>query len=190
MALSKQRKAYVAILLAAAGALLADRVILGTGATAPAVAAAEGLSVTTGTVQQTARPTAVGRQAEDLAAGASSLAGRIERLRDAAVDPGSEPVQADGPFASAVRDEVAGTIEQGSEPQILGQRADEYSRAHRLTAVMRSAAEASAVIAGRIYRIGDTLDGFVLIEVDRRSATFVGDGGVRVTLQVGTMESK
>jgi hypothetical protein len=193
MALSKQRKAYVAILLVAAGFLTADRFILGTGATVPATAAAEPLSLAKSVSNTTGAPAAQIAQQPGTPASSlpQSLATRLERLRDSAADALVEASpQLIDPFTSPPALAAIPAMLPAEQAALVDNKAEEFSRMHRLTAVMRSAADSSAVIGGRIYRVGDSLDGLTLIEIDRRSATFVGENDLRVTLAVGTMDGK
>ena len=52
-------------------------------------------------------------------------------------------------------------------------RAFTFGQRHRLTAVMVSGARGgSAIIDGQLIKVGQSLEGFKLIEVSTRSATF------------------
>ncbi|MCP3904437.1 MAG: hypothetical protein GY715_12485 [Planctomycetes bacterium] len=57
----------------------------------------------------------------------------------------------------------------------------EFRRRHRLTAVMANGGRGLAIIDGRGLRVGQKLDGFELVEVNKRSVVLVS-AGLRVTL--------
>ena len=56
-----------------------------------------------------------------------------------------------------------------------------YLASHQLNAVMENAQGGSAIVDGKRLRIGDELDGFRLVLIQRRSVVMEGEG-VRVTL--------
>jgi hypothetical protein len=60
--------------------------------------------------------------------------------------------------------------------------AEEFRRRHTLTAVMALADRGACVVDGRSIQVGQSIDGYTLLAVQPRSATFENRAGVRVEL--------
>ena len=62
-------------------------------------------------------------------------------------------------------------------------RANDFRQSHQLTAVLTAGKRGLAVLGGKPVRIGQTIDGFTLVDVAKRSAVFEAEG-VRVELSL------
>ena len=102
------------------------------------------------------------------------------RLRSAAAPAADAPV-ADLFAVRLVREEPADAPQPGEAPSDAA-GSDQFRLAHRVTA-LASGRNAYAVVNGRTVRLGDAIEGFVLVEVTREAAVFES-GGVRVALSV------
>jgi hypothetical protein len=59
----------------------------------------------------------------------------------------------------------------------------EFAMKHKLTAVLASHGGGGAIVNGALVRVGQSIDGFTLIAVDRQGAIFAS-GNTRVTLTI------
>lgn len=179
VALSKQRKAYVGILVAAVGALAVDQVFLqGGGAPAPAAASAAGAPAAPSDVSIPA--TIPGKAARSL----GELAERIERLR-VSLEGGARPEGHEGE-AFAVSD--AFILPAGWRPPVPAPEvkvAVEAPKAEKRTAeTVRAALHLTATVTGqsplavvtlkseksekpgsRMCKIGEEVEGCVVREI-------------------------
>lgn len=172
MAWSAQQKVFSAILTLAAAGLVVDRVWLSDPVSGPAPAAAS---------QDFAIPHA-SQAAPAPAAGpvaSGDLAARLESLRSNDTSP--------DPFKPAIKPSEAPVAAATPEPPRFDTTA--FVAAHRLTGIMRAADGSIAVIGGRMYHLGDSLDGLVLSRIEGQMALFEGEN-VEVRLTVGTTATK
>lgn len=141
MRLTRQHKVYVAVLGLAVGALVLDRVVLGTRLTGPAGASAYSLDPDDPLHTPTPAPSA-GR----------SLASRIDEAARANHLDAGEAIDAFSPLRSGPAASASASPES------------EFNAAHRITAVMVKPSGA-AIIDGRCIRVGESIDGYVLRQV-------------------------
>lgn len=177
MALSKRRKIFLALLAVCVAGLIYDRLQPGPHAVGPTAAAGSMI------------PDAYTAELEDglsAAAGAASptqphntLANRLEGL-----------AKAQGLDGMDVRDAFRPPEEwmgrTAAEQPAPGPKEDNARRLvenRRLRAILVGPDGSSAIIDNRCLRIGQKLDGFELVSIDKRSVVLACNG-VRVTLQL------
>jgi hypothetical protein len=155
MKLTKERKIYAGLLVLAACAFIGDQVFSG-----PTEAAASAdVAVATAPAAKPLAPAA-----EPIR---STITTRLaQRLRALDHDQALSATALSDPF------KLSKTWGSGSGSPADGQ-AWSFSQRHRLTAVMVAGARGgSAILDGELIRVGQSLDGFKLIEVSTQSATF------------------
>jgi len=173
MTLSRSRTIVLAVLALAVTALLVDRLVLAPSAGGPARAraasTAEGSPSGTGEASSPAPATSPQadpgpRLADSLEAVAEPCELDPDRLRDGFV-----------PAKAWLEELVEPPPEaEASEPQTSP--ATRFAERHTLTSVILTSHSGSAVIDGKVVPVGQTIDGFRLIRLSRRSAVFEGDG--------------
>lgn len=163
MRLSKQHKIYAAVLGLAVSALAADQLMTAPAdaeaaevavAITPAPRSAQAVSTTTAPAATQAAPVA---DTETLAARLQEVAAAAAVDTQAVSDafmPSQQWAKTDNP------------VEQAPEIAL----AKTFLRQHRLTAVMKSGDGGVAVIDGKPFKPGQTVDGFRLVAVGERSA--------------------
>jgi hypothetical protein len=166
MALTREQKVYLSVLAVAASALAADKLFL--GVTAPAVAAAA--------IQQVAAKPAEPVNQEPASARFAA------RLRTAAA-PAADAAVSDLFAVRLVREEAP----TPQTPEIVAAASpavaiEQFRLAHRVTA-LASGKGAYAVVNGRTIRLGDSIGGLTLVEVNREAAVFASDN-LRAELSV------
>jgi hypothetical protein len=159
--LTSQRTALLAVLGLGALALVADRIFSGPGE-------AQGAGPARAT-ESPSRPAAPPSSSAEVAPGQPPLLHRMQQLPEAANIDQTSRLDA----FKAPRDWLPAT-EPAHEP-VVDVRAEKFRSGHRLTAVLTGPAGNFAVIGGVPFAIGQEVDGFILIAVDRRSATFSND---------------
>lgn len=180
MSMTHERKVLAAVLGLGLTALAVDRLMLG-GASNPAAADA-GIPVEAAAY---AVPTA-GVPAERLPAIETNLDQSIaHRLRDLAVRRGFTADHVREAFVPAEswvpRTPADDEVETSVTPAVdVGAG---FKAAHTLSAIMGSGPTAVAIVDDRPIRIGDRIDGHVLVGVEARSAMFESPAGsVELTL--------
>lgn len=183
MAISKRQKVYLSILAVALGALVLDRVFLGSGGATPGRAAVRQGARRPGS-RQAAPASPPSAPGEPAAPEGQRIAAR---LRAAA--------QAEKPDYSNVRDVFAvppAWMAELEPPAPDGSSADEGvpdRPAHKLMAVMVGERGGHAIIDGRCLLVGQERDGLKLISV-AEDAAVVEENGVRIQLQLQKEESE
>jgi hypothetical protein len=167
MKLTKERKIYVGLFVLAAGAFLGDQLFSGPNAASADVEPA---------AVATARPASSPASAS-VSPRAAMTVQLAERLRTLDHDQALSATALSDPF------KLSKSWDGLSDAPADGQ-AWSFSRRHRLTAVMVSGARGgSAIIDGQLVAVGQSLEGFKLVEVSTRSATFEHDKQIaRLTL--------
>lgn len=170
MRLTKQNKIYGAVLGLAVAAFAADRFAF-SGSPAEAADAPVAAVVAAKRPTQAVSPVAAVADGSILAArlrAAAGSAGMAEgEVRDAFV-----------PSQQWVSTGAAG---------VAVPEADEFVRAHRLTATINGKRSVLAVVDGRALRPGQAYDGFTLVSVGDKSAVFAR-GEARATLKIQVAE--
>jgi hypothetical protein len=175
---SKRKRSYLALLALSVAAMFVDRYGVGRGALDPADVAAAGAMPTSLVI-------GAGRSADFAALipevpFPKSLPAPTESLisRHLFLPPGSAPRLPD----SNDRRGALGEMGSGKEPGIPG--VEEFLRAHRLEAVLKSDSIAIAVISGRWLRAGARLDGCTLTDIQPTKVHFqCNDGGTWLPLE-------
>lgn len=184
MELTRQQKILGAVLGLGLVAVVVDRALLGGGGSEPAQAQA-GASATDRTESpdnpSLSPPPATAVEAPRPGTPANPpLLHRMRALPEAQVYEQARSLDAFKPPADWLPPPPV--IDAAAPP--LDTRVEAFTRHHRLTSVMTSAGAECAVIGGRTYKLGSSLDGFVLVAIDLRSVTFRADDGVEVTLSL------
>jgi hypothetical protein len=158
MKLTKERKVLVGILAVAGCALVWDQCFSGPEADAPAGAEAA-LVAPVGAPAKPA-PTAMGsvEQTPPLLRLTEKLQA-VDREQQLSITPLSDPFKIPAAWTGP------GAVFEGTGAT--------FAQRHHLTAIMVSGARrGSAIIDGELVRVGQTLDGYKLVEVTTRSAVF------------------
>jgi hypothetical protein len=174
MAISRERKILIAIFGIAIMALGADRLFLDSSTdpnrASAAMSAMPSASRNTkpspqkNLLQSTGKPTV--NISEQLAAVSSTRKLDVTKVKDA--------------FVAPVNWSGAPAEQQKDDEQALGR---EFTKKHRLMAVMVADGGHYAIVDGRCYSIGHDLDGFVLERLTQRSSHWQR-GHVRVELSL------
>ena len=174
MRLSRKHKLYVGIMALAAAALLTDRLLLQPGQTGPAQAQAAAVP--------TARP--AGRAADQAASPAGTAAAATSVSDRLAAASGSvsrdfaalrDVFQPSASWLAVLQGGKSGPA-QGAPP------AEVFRQRRRLSAVMVDTDGGLAVVDRRLVKVGEQIDGFELISVAAKSATFAAPDGAHVEL--------
>jgi hypothetical protein len=180
-----RKKILVGICVAAVGVFLADRLL--TGVT-PGAAEAEAAGVVE-SMAKAAQPSSQGESPLGQDAGKAVRTMIADRLdRQAAHASDNQPVRdafcAGTSWIGAPKSPAATTTSDEA-------RAREFAAQHKLTATFVGAEDGRAIVDGRGLMVGQTLDGFTLVSVDRVSAQWTREGvEVRLTLQPATAEGQ
>jgi len=177
MKLSKQQKVYTAVLVVVLGALVIDRIYLSQGRV-PAEASASSNQVSDELVpgvmdipdSASQSPTVKLIQQLDMLWSEKNL--DLNQARDAFSLPESWLAAVNPNFAKGTR---AADYDQGAETS--------FARNHQLKAVVVQDQTRCVMVDDHFLVIGQELDGFKLIEVDKDSATFEA-GAKRVVLRL------
>jgi len=181
MELTKERKVYLAI-LATAGAVLAADQLLSTG---PRSADASERASEPADTPPAAADDPVADQsppASEPVGSENVLADWNERARhalDAVRSDDGAPDAADALNPPSRPDQAA----QPADP------ADGFARRHRLTAILVGEGRGVAMIDGRPVRVGESLDGLVLVALEDRAAVFEHEGE-RLRLELPTAQGR
>jgi hypothetical protein len=169
MGMSKQRKLFVGILGLALAGLVIDRTVLDGSVLGPNAAAAH-----SGARPDTdAAPTPAEDHLQEPLSSRGMLASRLRQVgADLDLDPGSVR---DAFSPSELFTGPPPVEEQPDEPD-FDKLAQAFAAAHRLTSVLVTSTDRSAVINGKRFVIGAQVDGFTLIEIQSRAAVFERDG--------------
>lgn len=174
-ALTKKRKLYLAALALAGGAWLVDRGFSSGASTGPASAEA---SIVVPASERTVPTAAVQTPA------VSDTLSVSEQLRSLVQANGVESaasVDAFRPSADWLADSVpVAKPEAESAPSPPPTRV--FAEQHHLTGVMVADQQHLVIVNGKALRIGQTVDGFKLVEIGDRSAVFENEDHARVTL--------
>lgn len=110
----------------------------------------------------------------------------VARAENLTADPGDGTVavaDAFKPSALWYPAPAAAPVAAQARPAVPPERLEEFRTHHRLTAVMRSARGGLALIGGKVYAPGQTIDGFTLDSVGERSA-ILRNGDATVELKI------
>lgn len=163
MAWNRQRRVFAGVLAVAGAALVADRVFFGAAPIGVETAEATQESGPT----KAAAPTLAPAQAA-IAPGVM-LSQRLEAFRDRATD--ADPFES--PLVTLAAVEPADIEEKSPTPTF---DAAAWAEGRRLTAVLNGRNGSVAMIDGKVYRVGDTLDGLTLVSIESQTALFEGEG--------------
>jgi hypothetical protein len=166
MKLTKERKIYVGLFVLAAAAFVGDQLFSGPSHPEASAEAALVVPAAARTAAIASISTAKERASASLEQGGSSLR-LAEKLAAVDREQALSTTELSDPFQTA-KSWDAPQVSSDNRPAAFAQR-------HKLTAVMVSSARnggESAIIDGELVRVGQSLDGFRLIEVSTRSAVF------------------
>lgn len=179
MKLSKRRQISVALLVLGLVALVVDRAVLEAGSTGPAAAAAS----TTDTGDK-------GSECEDILA---ELEASVPMLEEACMaDRLAELAASYPPDGEAVRDAFCPSeswvrpdrpVKAAAAPVAPRSMAARFVATHQLKAIMLSSDGGSAIIGASFVRVGQTVDGFKLLDLTKTTAVLSGYGE-RATLHL------
>jgi hypothetical protein len=161
MAWNRQRRVFAGVLAVAGAALVADRVFFG--------AAPLGVETAEATQEGGPAKAAAATPAQSAAVPGVMLSQRLESFRDRATD--ADPFVS--PLVTLAAVEPADIEEQSPTPVF---DAAAWAGGRRLTAVLNGRSGSVAMIDGKVYRVGDTLDGLTLVRIESQVALFEGDG--------------
>jgi hypothetical protein len=180
MSSTKQRKVYVAVLGLALGGLAVDRLVLDGGATGPRDAAAA-IAAAGAPAPAAASPAGLNTLVSPAASRGPTLAARLEhigkehRLDPMCIDDAFRPSLAWPKPASPAASDRPKAAEVDPTQAFL--------KAHRLMAVVQNTTGGAAIVNGRTLTVGMEIDGFKLVRITRRSATFEREGrSIELTL--------
>lgn len=181
--LSRERRVLLGLAGAGALALGVDRAFFKpSGASAEGIAPEASQPANVPPHPHTALAEAVTSSKEDAEGSASEVRTPLaQRLRDAAANQ--------GPLDHVVVDAFAEPKAQAAMDLPQRRKAEEFVRTHRLTTVISSADGGVAMVNGKPVRVGQSLDGFTLVRIERLAAVFVGDG-VELRLVVAEAPSR
>ena len=178
MKLNTRQMGIAAVLAFGLAALAADRLLLGGGAgsvAGPATADAAALDPEEAVgAPRPAAPAPVAGRATDGPAVAERLA-RVARRRGVSADRVDDAFRPPTTWFA-----LAPTEDAGSEPEPTGPDRGAFLEDHVLSAVLASGQRGVAIVDGRPVRVGEEVDGFHLVAVDRRSARFEAEGQTAV----------
>ena len=184
MKMTRQRKVYAAVLLLGVGALAADKIFFSPPSTAAQDPSAMLLASTPHSPAPAAKHAVQPKEANLLGLGA--LADRMRKVAESErLDLGdsADVFRAPASWIQQKQSHEASQATTQPDPGAI------FRDRHHLAAVLRSTHGGIAVLdatsgsKGRAIRIGQTLDGFKLIAVGERSATFASASG-RVELEL------
>ena len=168
MKLTKSQKVYVAVLVTAVAAFLVDRVFLG-GDGPVEQASAAGPGVGAAEAPRSVPPSG--------ASDAPSVGARLAELQEA------HPVDLQHVREAFVPSDAWNQQlrprqprqdpSQPSAPAGSSSRADEFVAGHRLKSILHLDDGGVALVDDKVVRIGQTVDGFKLIELTENAAVFV-----------------
>ncbi|MHC4985370.1 MAG: hypothetical protein ACYTFO_04355 [Planctomycetota bacterium] len=172
MKLTKSQRAYVAVLVVAVAAFLADRFLVGAGdsrveqaSAAPPGAGAIETPLTTPRPPSTSDTPSIAAQ---LATLQEMRPADLEGVREA-FSPSESWNQQLRPAHPPQDRPAASTAGNQSV------RADQFVAGHRLMSILHLAEGGVALVDDKVVRIGQTLDGFTLIELTEDTAVFASD---------------
>ena len=188
MTLTKQQKILGGILALGLSVLAVDRFVLSSGGTGPATATA---SSTDAAEVVTANPISDVKALVAMAATQQTHAGLASRLSDFArhhaVDPdGVRDAFAPSPAWVPPTTDASPTSPAAAEPASTA--VTRFLQTHQLVAVMGGGEGRSASVAiinGKTLRLGQSISGFRLVEVRRRSALLEPENPAAAGLQPG-----
>lgn len=167
MAMSRERKVFMAVLLVAGAALAVERGFLGVSGAKP-VHAAE-ISVIAPAEPVTASVTP----------GAQSFATLSARLKKLGAFPKDADLLAPTLQHEHIVEEVVAKVQ---EP-VREDGRKQFAASHHLSAVTATARGSNALVNGRAVMLGEEIGGYRLVEVTRDGAIFAGAEG-RVELRL------
>jgi len=180
MKISGQRKLCIGILVLGLAALAADRLVLGSSASAEADNPAD-LLVAGGSGG--ARGGSAGKAAGPQGTGAGVVS-VLERLRKYAESQGAEVAEMRDAFQ--VSPAWIGPVRRAEEPSEAAiSPVEVFKRSHHLTGVMVGKSQSQAIVDGKSISIGQEVGDFRLIAVSHRLAVFEsGEGHGQVVLRI------
>ena len=178
MKLTQSQKVFVVVLCVALAGLTAERVLFaprGVDASADDATLAPGALIAASNLNE--------RRVPSVAAANARVAHELPaRLRAVATERSLDIAAVDDPFAVPKHwlPDVPFNPIDPVEPRSL---ADEFVERHALKAVMAGSSGGYAMINDKALRLGDTLDGYQIVEIGTRSVILECDG-VRVELSL------
>jgi len=172
MAMTKQRKLILGVLGAAVAALGAERTFF---RPSDAAAAANAEDYLVGASTETEVPSDNAAVASMPASPGSTIAARLQAVATSQQLAGSEVPDAFEPAWYVPKPPPA--PEAPSAAPAVPSAQVEFARKHRLTAVMGSGPKGYAIVDGKCLPLGHVLDGFQLVSIANRSATFQSAAG-------------
>jgi hypothetical protein len=170
MALMTSRRVWLGLLVVAVGALLVDKLYLGSEAPAPAEAASARRGPTPAPPTAAAPSPQPAEPAPPPGPGDLPLADRLEALA------GEQPIDTiDMRDAFALSDVWHSELTVEEAPEIGPTPGERFVSGHRLTSVLLGGKRSLAVVDGRAVRLGQALEGFTLVEVTAETAVFASD---------------
>jgi len=180
---SRERTILIAVLSVAGLGLLVDRVVIGSDVTGPAQTSAgvlDGFDVNLAELAAESSTELIKSTGGDTPP-VVSLAERLRKIAGSSGD--TDFTQTRDAFSPGPGWEASSSA-AGTVPDNQARRAAEaFQSRHVLEAVLVSGDNRYAVIGGQTFLIGQTLDGYHLVEVHERSAVFEARG-VRVRLGI------
>jgi len=176
MKLSKERKIFVGLLTLALGAVFIDRVVIGSGVTEP---------------QQVKAGPVLAQPASGERPAAASFDAALQAPEPAPSisDRLSKMAQAQGLAQDDVRDAFAPSKvwadELGLGQGNVGQAS--FQDRHHLVAVIVTNGERYVIIDDQTLGLGNTLDGYTLVDVNKRTAVLESNGH-RVELEIPSQQ--
>lgn len=176
-----RKKLLIGVCMLAVGAFLTDRLLLGSSGAAEAEAAALDQPI-----ERVSPPCGEQPFAQDAGKNVrTAIADRLDRqaaacsdstVRDAFCAPTSWVAVAKPAAAATTSDEA---------------KARQFAEQHKLTATFVGSDGSRAIVDGRCLLIGQNLDGFTLVSVDRVSCTWSREGvSVRLKLQPAAVDGQ
>jgi hypothetical protein len=177
MKLTTKQKSAVVVLALCGAALALDRTLFAPNdaGAAPAPPAPPAAAAQSGGA---ASPASARPAAEAATARRTALAARLAAMvKDQAIDASNAP----DAFVPSPAWQPVEPVSSGIEAELA---AEEFRRRHTLSAVMALADRGACVVDGRSVQVGQSIDGYTLLAVQPRSATFENGAGVRVELSL------
>ncbi|MCE9591975.1 MAG: hypothetical protein K8S99_15820 [Planctomycetes bacterium] len=186
MKLSRERKVFLGILGLGLTALAADRFVI--SPTGPRSAQASIASVVQDSATQ-AQPVPAAPEAATAPIAPANTVRVAHQLESFGQEQGlraDETANAFQPSAAWLAEDEASAPKPQSLAPVGPPPAQAFTAAHKLNGVMAKGGGGYAIINGRAVTVGQTVDGFRLVEVSRRSAVFQSSTGEQAELTLQT----
>lgn len=161
MAISRERKVVVAVLLVAGAGLAVDRGFMGVSGPTPAHASE--ISPVPATEPSTRKAPSPTNQTF------TTLSARLKKLGEVQMD--------NDLLASTLQREPAEEPKAVFPERVVEDGRRQFIASHHLSAIATTTRGSNALVNGRAVLIGESIDGYRLIEVTRAGAVFEGPEG-------------